>query len=208
VIGKKMKKFLIFMSTCLLIGLFFANFRIVKAQQLAQQPTLLIPTVTGTPKGVTATVSLNSNEAINVRSGPNALFSLVGQLLPGQEVPVLGRSSGGEWLLIEYFGAPDNKGWVYGPLVQKSPGEVPIVEPPPTQTPAMTQTINPTLAAQFITTPNPTRLTTFTPSNPLVIPTYGDISRTSVLGGIPMGLVILIIGGIGGLLAIFSVIRK
>jgi hypothetical protein len=151
---------------------------------------------------------LNSDEAINVRSGPGALFDLVGKILPGQEVPVLGRSSGGDWLYIVYFGAPDNKGWVYEPLVQKSPGEVPIIEPPPTPTPLMTQTINPTLAAQFISTPNPTRLPTFTPVEPLVIPTYQDISRASILGGIPMGLVILIIGGIGGLLAIFSVIKN
>ena len=85
---------------------------------------------------------------------------------------------------------------------------LPIIEPPPTPTPLLTQTINPTLAAQFITTPNPTRLPTFTPSDPLVIPTYQDISRASILGGIPMGLVILVIGGLGGLLAIFSVIKN
>lgn len=203
-----MKTKIIAISCLIIFCLFIGNFGFVKAQGLSQQPTIAIPTVTGTPKGVTAVVSLNSDEAINVRSGPGALFDLVGKILPGQEVPVLGRSSGGDWLYIVYFGAPDNKGWVYEPLVQKSPGEVPIIEPPPTPTPLMTQTINPTLAAQFISTPNPTRLPTFTPVEPLVIPTYQDISRASILGGIPMGLVILIIGGIGGLLAIFSVIKN
>ncbi|MDP2965650.1 MAG: SH3 domain-containing protein [Pelolinea sp.] len=203
-----MKKFLIVMSNCMLLGLFFANFRFVKAQGLSQQPTIAIPTVTGTPKGVTATVLLNQDESINVRSGPGRFFNKVGVLLPGQEAPVRGRSAGGDWVMIDYPGAPNNVGWIYAPLVQISPGELPIVEPPSTPTPIMTQTINPTLAAQFISTPNPTRLPTYTPSNPLVIPTYEDVSRTSVLGGIPMGLVILIIGGIGGLLAIFSVIRN
>lgn len=192
----------------MLLGLFFANFRFVKAQGLSQQPTIAIPTVTGTPKGVTATVLLNQDESINVRSGPGRFFNKVGVLLPGQEAPVRGRSAGGDWVMIDYPGAPNNVGWIYAPLVQISPGELPIVEPPSTPTPIMTQTINPTLAAQFISTPNPTRLPTYTPSNPLVIPTYEDVSRTSVLGGIPMGLVILIIGGIGGLLAIFSVIRN
>lgn len=192
----------------MLLGLFFANFRFVKAQELSQQPTIAIPTVTGTPKGVTATVLLNQDESINVRSGPGRFFNKVGVLLPGQEAPVRGRSAGGDWVMIDYPGAPNNVGWIYAPLVQISPGELPIVEPPSTPTPIMTQTINPTLAAQFISTPNPTRLPTYTPSNPLVIPTYEDVSRTSVLGGLPMGLVIIIIGGIGGLLAIFSVIRN
>ena len=203
-----MKKFLTVFTCMLLIGLIFANFRLVKAQGLSQQPTISIPTVTGTPKGVTATVNLNSPDPVNVRSGPGQLFNLIGKVLQGQEVSVFGRSKGGEWLYIEYFGAPNNRGWIYEPLVELSPGELQIIEPPPTPTPLLTQTINPTLAAQFISTPNPTRLPTFTPSDPLVIPTYEDISRSSVLGGIPMGLVILIIGGLGGLLAIFSVIRN
>jgi hypothetical protein len=142
-----------------------------------------------------------------VRSGPGALFDKVGVILPGQEVPVLGRSAGGDWVMIEYPGAPNNIGWVYTPLVIISPGELPIIEPPPTVTPAVTQTINATLAAQFITTPNPTRLATFTPAEPLIIPTYSDVSRTSFLGRIPIGLVVIIIGGLGGLMAIFSTVR-
>jgi len=193
--------FLIFLSAI------FYNASSVHASGLNQQPTISLPTVTGTPKGITATVSLNQDESINVRSGPGALFDKVGVILPGQEVPVLGRSAGGDWVMIDYPGAPNNIGWVYSPLVFLSPGELPIIEPPPTPTPAVTQTINPTLAAQFISTPNPTRLPTFTPGEPLVVPAYKDVSRTSFLGGIPMGLVILIIGGLGGLLALFSFIR-
>ncbi len=203
-----MKKNIIVFSSLTILGFLLANFSLVKAQGLSQQPTIAIPTVTGTPEGITATVNLNSPDPVNVRSGPGQLFDLVGKILQGQKVPVKGRSKGGEWLYIEYFGGPNNRGWIYEPLVDLSPGELQIIEPPPTQTPIMTQTINPTLAAQFISTPNPTRLPTYTPSDPLVIPTYEDISRTSVLGGIPMGLVILIIGGIGGLLAIFSVIKN
>ena len=82
------------------------------------------------------------------------------------------------------------------------------MEPPPTLTPAVTQTINSTLAAQFITTPIPTRLATYTPAESLIVPTYVDVSRTTLLGSIPMGLVILIIGGIGAILAVISVIRE
>ncbi len=203
-----MKKFLYIFFCFFLLILFFANIKLAKAQGLNQQPTIAIPTVTGTPKGVIATVLLNQDESINVRSGPGVFFDKVGVLLPGQEAAVRGRSAGGDWVMIDYPGGPNNIGWIYAPVVQISPGELPIIEPPSTPTPLVTQTINPTLAAQFISTPNPTRLPTYTPSNPLVIPTYEDISRTSVLGGVPMGLAILIIGGIGGLIALFSVIRN
>ena len=203
-----MKKIPINFCILIFIGFLFANYNFVKAQGLNQQPTIAIPTVTGTPKGVTATVPINQEESVNVRSGPGVFFDKVGVLLPGQEAPVIGRSAGGDWVMMDYPGAPNNIGWIYAPVVQISPGELPIIEPPPTPTPLITQTINPTLAAQFISTPNPTRLPTYTPSDPLVIPTYEDISRSSVLGGIPMGLVILFIGGLGSLLAIFSVIRN
>jgi len=172
-----------------------------------QQPTIALPTVTGTPKGITVTVSLNQEDPINVRSGPGQLFEKVGVLLAGQEAPALGRSAGGDWIMIAYPGAPNNIGWVYTFLVELSPGELPIIEPPPTPTLQLTQTVDPTLAAQFISTPFPTRLPTFTPVDPLVIPTYGDLTRVSLLGGIPMGLVIMVLAGLGSLLAIFSYIR-
>ena len=203
-----MTKKIFFICGLLILGFFLSNISLVKAQGLNQQPTIAIPTVTGTPKGVTATVLLNQEDSVNVRSGPGVFFDKVGVILPGQEVAVLGRSTGGDWVMIDYPGGPNNIGWIYAPVVQISPGELPIIEPPSTPTPLLTQTINPTLAAQFISTPNPTRLPTFTPSDPLVIPTYQDISKTSILGGIPMGLVIMAIGGIGGLLAVFSVIKS
>lgn len=202
-----MKKILFGLLTLLVLILAFGRLHQVDASGLNQQPTIAIPTVTGTPKGVTASVSLNQDESINVRSGPGSLFDKVGVILPGQEVPVMGRSAGGDWVMIEYPGAPNNIGWVYSPLVILSPGELPIIEPPPTVTPAVTQTINATLAAQFISTPNPTRLATFTPAEPLIVPTYEDVSRTSFFGRIPIGLVILLLGGMGGLMAIFSAIR-
>lgn len=184
------------------------DFQGVQAQEIQQQPTGSIPTVTGTPRGVIATVYLDQEESINVRSGPGTLYDIVGTLLPGQEAPVKGRTSDGDWLLINYPGAPNNQGWIYTNLVDLSPGEVSIVEIPPTVTPLVTNTINPTLAAQFITTPIPTRLATYTPVDPLVVATYQDQARTHILGGIPMGLVILILGGMGVILALISFIRN
>jgi uncharacterized protein YraI len=173
-----------------------------------QQPTVAIPTVTGTPEGVTATVLLDQEDPVNVRSGPGVFFDKVGILLPGQKVTVNGRSAGGDWIQIDYPGAPGSYGWVYSPVVSLSPGELQIIEPPSTPTPEVTQTINPTLAAQFITTPNPTRMPTFTPGERLVVPTYADTFTSSFLGRIPAGLVIILLGGLGALLALFSFIRS
>jgi uncharacterized protein YraI len=191
-----------------LIGLLLAAKPAAAGELIAQQPTVAIPTVTGTPEGVTATVRIDQVDPINIRAGPGTLFDIVGVLLPRQTVSVSGRSVGGDWLMIDYPGDPGNFAWVYSPFMNTSPGELPIIEPPSTPTPEVTQTINPTLAAQFITTPNPTRMPTYTPGDPLVIPNYTDTYGTSFLGGVPMGLVIIILVGLGGLLVLFSFIRS
>ena len=191
-----------------LIGSLLAAKPAAAGELIAQQPTVAIPTVTGTPEGVTATVRIDQVDPINIRAGPGTLFDIVGVLLPRQTVSVSGRSVGGDWLMIDYPGDPGNFAWVYSPFMNTSPGELPIIEPPSTPTPEVTQTINPTLAAQFITTPNPTRMPTYTPGDPLVIPTYTDTYGASFLGGVPMGLVIIILVGLGGLLVLFSFISS
>jgi len=91
--------------------------------------------------------------------------------------------------------------------VSVSPGELSIVEPPPTVTPQFTATIDPTLAAQFIVTQQPTRFPTYTEPAPLVIPTYVENTPNQLPGGIPMGMVIVVLGITGILLTLFSFIR-
>jgi len=173
-----------------------------QASGLAQIPTVDIPTVTGTPSGPVATVRLEQDPP-NVRSGPGVFYPKIGVLLPGQVVPVKGVSPKREWILIEYPGVASGDGWVYAPLVSLSPGELPIVEPPPTPTLQYTSTIDPTLASQFIITSAPTRLPTFTPPPPLVIPTYTDAVSNNV-GGVPVGLIVISLAIAGILLGLFS----
>jgi Bacterial SH3 domain len=187
------------------IGLFI----ILPAENVAnaQQGNPLEPTVTGTPSGVMATVRLDQQEIPNVRSGPGRFYPKIGVLLAGQQVPVKGKSSGGDWVLIAYPGVPGGEGWVYSAYVQLTPGEIPVIEPPPTPTPLVTQTIDATLAAQFIVTPIPTRMDTFTPAPPVVIPTYVDESANFSPGGIPAGLVILVIAGLGITIGIWAVLQ-
>ncbi len=171
----------------------------------AQQPTPDIPTVTSTPSAPIGRAT-TENPTIRVRSGPATTYEQVGFLLAGQEVPVLGRTPGGDWLKVVYPGAPGNAGWVFAPLIVLPPSAViPIMEPPPTPTPAVTPTVNPTLAAQFVGEIPPTRLPTFTPAPPLSIPTFPAAERVTPAGGVPMGLVIIVLAVIGffGLLISF-----
>jgi hypothetical protein len=200
---QKLFLIIIFSLTILFLSLTFS----VKAENLLQQPTLILPTVTGTPVGVMVIVNLDQPDPINVRSGPGVLYNLIGVLLPGQKVPALGKSAGGDWVLIQYQGVQGGQGWVYAPVISLTPGDLQIIEPPPTPTVAVTQTIDPTLAAQFIQTPIPTRLATFTPSSPLVIPTYTDYSG-STSGALPMGLVIILLMGIGALIGLFTIFQS
>jgi hypothetical protein len=175
----------------------------VQAGLQLQIPTVSIPTVTGTPPGAIAIVTMEQDQ-INVRSGPSTDYPIIGVLIAGQQVPALGRSIGGDWVEIAYPGVAGGVAWVYSPLVVLE-GSVPIVEPPPTPTPRTTPTVDPTLAAQFIIEIPPTRLPTFTPPGPLVIPTNQASGIQEGIERVPMGLIIVGMGVIGlfGLLISF-----
>lgn len=171
----------------------------------AQQPTGSIPTVTGSPTGPIAKVDPSKAESngINIRSGPNTTYDKVGVMWIDQEYPILGKSPGGTWLLIKDPSISSGQGWVFSNNVFIYGGEIPVAEVPPTPLPKVTAAIDPTLAAQFITTPLATKLPTFTPSAPLAIPTYETFDSQS-FAGIPIGLIILILLGLGVVMVLFS----
>ncbi len=193
--------------TILLIILFdLMSVNPVNAGPLAQQPTGEIPTVTSTPRGPYVIVNplTATDTQINVRAGPSSLTERVGVLLIQQEANAIGRY--GDWIQIEYPGVPGGKAWVYGSLVTLFGGNLPIVEPPPTSTPNMTHTVDPTLAAQFLITPDATRLPTFTEPALLEIPTYTLEAGNTFAGGVPMGLIIVGLGALGVFLAAIALI--
>jgi hypothetical protein len=172
----------------------------------AQIPTGSVPTVTSTASGPIVTVRLDIDQPnINVRSGPGTSdYDIIGVLLLGQKAVAKGRSIGGDWIMIEYPGVKGGIGWVHSSLVDITPGELPVVEPPPTSTPLVTVTIDPTMAAQFVVTLAPTRLPTFTPPAQLVIPTFTADGSNTGTTGIPMGLVIIGLAVIGIFLGLFA----
>lgn len=188
-------------------GLFLISVPAVQAGNLIQIPTVAIPTVTGTPLGPMATVRRDADQdQINVRSGPGIRYDLIGVLITGQQVPALGRTTGGDWIQIAYPGVPGGTGWVYSPLVSIT-GNLPVVEPPPTPTPRTTPTIDPTLAARFIVEAQPTRLPTFTPPPQLVLPSFPVEPAASATAGIPVGFMIVGLGVLGFFGTLISFLR-
>ena len=184
---------------------FILVFENVEAARLEQIPTISIPTVTSSPSGAIAIVTLEQDQ-INVRSGPNTNYPVIGVLIAGQQVPAFGRTVGGDWVQIAYPGVPGGVAWVYSPLVRIE-GSLPLVEPPPTPTPMTTPTVDPTLAAQFIIEVPPTRQATFTAPAPLAIPTFQIEPSQMRTGNIPMGLIIVglaVIGSFGVLISLLQ----
>jgi uncharacterized protein YraI len=195
--------------TILLAGALFSVLRPYPSPVYAQAPTVDVATVTSTPGGPMVTVRANEGlTQVNLRSGPGTEYEKVGVLLVGQQAPAKGRSPGGLWVLIEYPGIPGDQGWVYSANVDITSGALPVVEPPPTVTPEITLTIDPTLAAQFIVTSQATRLPTFTEPAPIVVPTFRAVDNDNSAAGMPVGMIIIILGGIGLLFGLISVVQS
>ena len=156
-----------------------------------------------TPTGIFVTVTYS--DPINVRSGPSTIqYPIIAKLNPGDVVPALGISPGREWIQITY---PGGTGWVYASFVSISGGELRIVEPPPTPTPPVTATIDPTLAAAFHAQPTITRLPTFTPPPPL---TEIDLTPPATTPRtVAPGIFIVVLGLLGGMgLALSFLLRR
>lgn len=172
----------------------------------AQQPTGSIPTVTGTPRGPVVTVYTNFLQ-VRVYSGPSSYtYPPVGVLMSGQQVPALGRTANGEWILVRYVGIASKEAWVYAPYVSISTSSsvLPVVDPPPLPTPATTPTIDPTLAAAFPAEGTSARLPTFTPPPTIAIPTFIEESPFA-LGRFPIGMIIfglIFLGFFGAIIAL------
>ncbi len=173
----------------------------------AQQPTVDVPTVTGTPIG--AYIVVNADQVqINVRSGPGTDYPTVGILVTGEKAAAKGKSVAGLWIQVAYPGVENGLAWVYAPLVTLfDAADLPIVEPPPTPTPQVTPTIDPTLAAQFVLEIPATRLPTFTAVDPLEIPQF-EQAGTGRVGGIPIGMFITAVGLMGLFGAVVAYLRE
>lgn len=185
-----------------IIGFFSAS---LPTFVLAQEPTQTPAPVTG----IFITV-ITTEPQINVRMGPSStVYPVVGILLQGATAPALGRSQGGDWIQIEFPSAPNGVGWVYSPLVQISPpSNLLVVPPPPTPLPPATNTIDPTLAAQFVVLPTSTRLATFTPQVTYTpLPTFASAQQNSN-NNVPLGTIVVAFAILGFIGFLLSLIRR
>jgi len=171
-----------------------------------QFPTLEVATVTGTPRGLWVRAIGQPEVPLNVRSGPSPTSSQVGVFQVGQEAKAFGYY--GSYVQIEYAGAPSDRGWVVLDRVEVFGGTLPMLQAPPTETPSITKTIDPTLAAQFIITAQPSRLPTFTEPPALLIPTFQAETGATATGGIPIGYVIITLAGLGLFLSLIAILRR
>ena len=208
----KVNKRLNLLISLIIIGflgviLLISEVPLVRANNLYQIPTGSIPTVTGTPVGAVAVVKVNEQGFANVRAGPSTIgYDIIGVLVVGQQVPALGRSSGGDWVQISYPGVPGGVGWIWSDLVDVS-GTLPVIEPPPTPTSNVTPTVDPTLAAQFQIDIVPTRLPTYTAPPAINLPTFPVEEPAAAPAGIPMALVIIglaVVGIIGTIISLLG----
>ncbi len=155
---------------------------------------------TDTPGGVPnpspyITNTFQGEPAINVRTGPSTIMypDPCGTLPFGGTAPALGTSPAHEWVKISFDTCPGGVGWVYAANVQVT-GALHVVELPPTPAALATSTTDPTFAAQFSNLPTATRLPTFTPPPPLVVPQYPASGSGA---GFPFGVTISVIAVVG-----------
>jgi hypothetical protein len=154
-------------------------------------------------------VTVTYSEQINVRNGPSTvLYDIIGNMQPGDTAQALGVSPGRDWVQIAYPAGPGGVAWVHTSLVSISPGNLQIVEPPPTVTPQTTPTIDPTLAAAYVFEPTVTRMPTFTPPPPLEIPTFTALPAVEVKSGVPIGAFVIGSGVLGILGYLASLLRR
>jgi hypothetical protein len=214
-----MNRFWFQITNCLLLaGIVFGSsdlfFKYDLSKWVLRQPNLIqksgyaqdSATATPVSNATSAFITQTYTEAINVRTGPSTVdYPTIGQLPVGATAPALATSPHHEWIEISFPSGPGGVGWVYAANVTLT-GTLQIVEPPPTATPPATATIDPTLAAAFSLQPTVTRLPTFTPAPPLVIPTYPDPIAPAT--GFPIGWAILIISSLGLVVFLVSFIGR
>jgi len=94
-------------------------------QVWGQFPTVSMPTVTSSPRGVYVRAIGQPTEALNVRAYPSSTSTLLGRFQVGQEAKAYGYY--GDYVLIEYAGAPDGKGWVWKVMLEVHGGNCPCL---------------------------------------------------------------------------------
>jgi uncharacterized protein YraI len=116
----------------------------------ATQPPSPTPVPQATKTSIPVIPQVNAANTVNIRSGPDTTYPVIGALLPGSPLPVIGRNEAGTWWQVQQEdGTP---GWVSNSVVEvNNLTNIPIVTAPslpkPTTAPTPAATTQP--AFQF-----------------------------------------------------------
>ncbi len=86
------------------------------------------------------------NYGLDIRSGPGAVYDVVGNAPEGSEYRIVGRNLAGDWWKIVFvdYGGKEAEGWLYGPFeTAVNTDSVGVVEAPPTPTVEVLATVTP-----------------------------------------------------------------
>ncbi|HEX2995591.1 MAG TPA: CARDB domain-containing protein [Anaerolineales bacterium] len=107
--------------------------------------TVLTPTLTFTPAATSVptqcTPLITANVVVNVRSGPDTAYDIVGSLPQGGTATIVGRNDAYTWWYIDYPAGSGNHAWVAGSVVTSAcvPSTVQVVAAPALPTAAPTK---------------------------------------------------------------------
>ena len=79
------------------------------------------------------------NYGLAIRSGPGAVYEIIGNAPMESEYRIVGRNAAGDWWQILFVDAEgeEAQGWLYAPFEKAvNAGAVDVVDTPPTPTPA------------------------------------------------------------------------
>jgi serine/threonine-protein kinase len=94
---------------------------------------------------------------VNVRSGPDVAYEVIGSLSQGQTAEAVGLSADGMWWAINFPASPTGQGWVSDAFVTAEDTEnLPVIQGPPPPTP-IPPTAEPPTAEPTETPPGPTQ---------------------------------------------------
>jgi hypothetical protein len=94
------------------------------------------PQPTATSSVPTLTVSV----ATNCRTGPGQAYPIVGAVNPGETAEIVARDTTGNYWVVREPGSPSTICWAWGQYatITGNTGGLPVYDPPPTPTPAVT----------------------------------------------------------------------
>lgn len=108
--------------------------RVVTLVKNTPSPAPATPTLAVTLPSGAVLLTVSGDGFVNARSGPGALFDIVGRVASGAQLPAIAQSPGGEWILITSPEFESGQGWVYIHLTDFDPAQhpLPVVTPPAT----------------------------------------------------------------------------